>query len=112
MDTTPDMQLPSSLNGDILAHMTHPASERTLDSLAIRQAVAAEVRAALARDGRKAAALATATGISNSALSRKLKGEAPIWTEQLIRIAAELRIDPASLLTAALARQDAGAVAA
>ena len=55
---------------------------------------------------------ATATGISNSALSRKLKGEAPIWTEQLIRIAAELRIDPASLLTAALARQDAGAVAA
>jgi transcriptional regulator with XRE-family HTH domain len=66
--------------------------------MAIREAIAAEVRAALGRDGRNAAALAEATGISTSALSRKLKARAPFWTEELLLIADALNADPAAFL--------------
>lgn len=68
--------------------------------MAIREAIAAEVRAALGRDGRNAAALAEATGISTSALSRKLKASAPFWTEELLLIADALNADPAAFLAA------------
>lgn len=71
--------------------------------MAIRKAIAAEVRAALGRDGRNAAALAEATGISTSALSRKLKAQAPFWTEELLLIAAALNADPAAFVAIPLA---------
>ncbi|MGC4154818.1 MAG: helix-turn-helix transcriptional regulator [Propionicimonas sp.] len=63
----------------------------------IREAVAAEVRAALARDGRKAARLAEEAGISPAALSRKLRGLTPFYVEELLNIADALNIDPAPL---------------
>ena len=63
----------------------------------IREAVAAEVRAALARDGRKAVQLADETGISTAALSRKLRGLTPFYVEELLSIAAALDIEPAPL---------------
>lgn len=69
-------------------------------SLAIRDAIAAEVRAAIARDGRKAADIAAMTGISTSALSRKLKGLAPFWVDELLSIAAVLNVDPGTLIKA------------
>lgn len=65
-----------------------------------REAVAAEVRAALARDGRRAAALAAATGISRSSLSRKLRGAVPFFVEELVEIATALDIDAADLIPA------------
>ena len=79
-----------SLNRDTVSLMK--------SSQAIREAVAAEIRAALARDGRSAAELAASTDISPSALSRKLRGQVPFWTEEVLIIAAELHVEPGSLL--------------
>lgn len=63
-----------------------------------REAIAGEVRAALARDGRKASELAEATGISKAALSRKLRGLTPFYVEELISIAGALEVEPGHLV--------------
>ena len=85
--------------------MQLPIDNPRESAMAIREAIAAEVRAALGRDGRNAAQLATATDISTSALSRKLKARAPFWTEELLLIAAELNADPAAFVAIPLARE-------
>ena len=86
------IHLRPSLIRDSLIHMSSPQH---------RETVAAEVRAALARDGRKAAALAEATGISRTSLSRKLRGLTPFYVEELIAIASALDVDAGALITAA-----------
>ena len=63
-----------------------------------RKAIAAEVRASLARDGRPATWLATATDISKTALSRKLKGDVSFTVEELVAVALALDVDPAALV--------------
>lgn len=66
-----------------------------------RSAVAAEVRAALARDGRTATALAIGSGISRGALSRKMNAETPFTVDELLAVAAVLDISPGSLIVTA-----------
>lgn len=66
-----------------------------------RDAVAAEVRASLARDGRAAQTLASDTGISKAALSRKLRGLTPFYVEELLAIAVALDVDPAKFVSIA-----------
>lgn len=63
-----------------------------------RKAIAAEVRAALARDGRSAAALSEATGISKTALSRKMRGLTPFYVEEIVIVAGALGVDAGNLL--------------
>lgn len=65
-----------------------------------RAAVAAELRAALARDGRTASALATDAGISRGALSRKMRGESAVTIDELLSIASALGIPPGALVPA------------
>lgn len=66
-----------------------------------RRAVAAEVRASLARDGRSATWLATEADISKTALSRKLRGDTSFTVEELVAVAIALNIDPAPLVNVA-----------
>jgi len=63
-----------------------------------REAIAGEVRAALARDGRSAAELAAAAGMSRSSLSRKLRAASPFWVEEIVTIAAALKVRPSQLM--------------
>ena len=63
-----------------------------------REYVAAEVRAALARDGRSAAQLATDSGIPRSSLSKKMRAQVSLTVEETLAIATALGIDPGVLL--------------
>lgn len=63
-----------------------------------RSAIAAEVRAALARKGQSAAWLAEEAGISKAALSRKLRGDVSFTVEELVLVAIALAIEPEVLL--------------
>lgn len=63
-----------------------------------REYVAAEVRAALARDGRSAAQLATDSGIPRSSLSKKMRAQVSLTVEEALAIATALGIDPGVLL--------------
>lgn len=63
-----------------------------------RQAIAAEVRAALARDQIKQADLAHAIGISQGALSERLRGVRAFDTDQLAAIAEHLGLNVLDLL--------------
>jgi len=63
-----------------------------------RQAIASEIRAALARDGRTASTLATDAGMSRAALSRKLRGLASFSVDELIEVAFRLNVEPISLI--------------
>lgn len=63
-----------------------------------RSAIAAEVRAALARKGQSAAWLAVEAGISKAALSRKLRGEVSFTVEELVLVADALDVEPDALL--------------
>lgn len=67
----------------------------------VREFVAAEVRAALARDGRSAAQLATDSGIPRSSLSKKMRAQVSITAEELLAISKALAIDPGTLLPSA-----------
>lgn len=69
-----------------------------------REIIAAEVRAALARDGRSAAALAREANISTAALSRKLRGTTPFYVEELLAVADALGIDAGALIIPAVPR--------
>lgn len=61
-----------------------------------REFVAAEVRAALARDGRSGAQLAAATGIPRSSLSKKMRAVVAFTVEEVLAIASALGVDPGS----------------
>jgi transcriptional regulator with XRE-family HTH domain len=63
-----------------------------------REYVAAEVRAALARDGRSAAQLASDSGIPRSSLSKKLRAQVSLTVEELLAISTALSIDPGTLV--------------
>jgi len=79
-----------SLFGDIVLYMEHtdPA----------REAIAAEVRACLARANRPASWLADRAGISKTALSLKLKAQRSFTVEELLSVADALGIDADTLL--------------
>ena len=66
--------------------------------LGARHLVAGEVRAALARDGRSASALASASGIPSSSLSRKLAGRVAFTVEAVVAVAVALGVDPGVLV--------------
>ena len=63
-----------------------------------REYVAAEIRAALARDGRSAAQLAADAGIPRSSLSKKLRAQVSLTVEEALAISRALSIDPGALL--------------
>lgn len=65
-----------------------------------REAVAAEVRAAMGRKRMTQAALASAVGMSRPALSDRLACRRPFDTDQIVGICAALELDPAELLLA------------
>lgn len=66
-----------------------------------RAALAGEVRAAIARAGRKPGLVADEAGISRAAMSRKLRANAPINVEEVYAIADVLGIDAGALVAAA-----------
>lgn len=72
-----------------------------------REYVAAEVRAALARDGRSAAQLAADTGIPRSSLSKKMRALVAFTVEEVLAIAIALNIDPGILLPRNIAESSA-----
>lgn len=69
----------------------------------VKNAVAAEVRAAAAREQCSLGQLAAETGISTSALNRKMRGKTSFTVEELIDISAALHIPVDALLKLALA---------
>lgn len=83
-----------------------------MDHMAHRKALAAEVRAAIARDGRKQVELARAAGLSPAALSRKLNCEVKFYAEELVALADVLSIDAGDLLTLSLPKPKSAAGAA
>ena len=72
-----------------------------------RDYIAGEARAALARDGRTAARLASDTGIPRSSLSKKLRGQVSFTTEEVVAICIALSIEPSVLLPPASERSAA-----
>ena len=63
-----------------------------------RAAVAAEVRAAIARSGRSDAEVASAAGIHRATISRRLRGETSFTVEELVALAVALDVSVADLL--------------
>lgn len=63
-----------------------------------REAVAAEVRAAMARERMTQAVLAQRAGMSRPALSDRLACKRPFDCDQIIRICIALDLDPLDLL--------------
>ena len=63
-----------------------------------REAIAAEVRASLARSAQSALWLAERSGISKTSLSLKLKGQRSFSVEELLAVADALGIDAGALL--------------
>ena len=90
MKKTSALGLRLSLNGDRVPYMEHkdPA----------REAIAAEVRASLARANQPASWLADRAGISKTALSLKLKAQRSFTVEELLSVADALGIDADMLL--------------
>ena len=68
-----------------------------------RSRIAAEVRAAVARDGISRGDLAAKLGMNADVLSRKLNGSAPIGLDELAAIARALDLAPRKLIDTALA---------
>lgn len=88
----------SSLNRDSVSPMSPTEA---------REYVAAEVRAALARDGRTAAQLAADAGIPRSSLSKKMRALVAFNVEEVLAIALALSIDPGVLLPRQMAESAA-----
>lgn len=90
MKKTSALGLRLSLNGDNVPYMEHidPA----------RAAIAAEVRASLARANQPASWLADRAGISKTALGLKLKAQRSFTVEELLSVADALGIDADTLL--------------
>ena len=68
-----------------------------------RSRIAAEVRAAVARDGISRGDLAEKLDMNADVLSRKLNGSAPIGLDEIAAIARALDLDPRKLIDTALA---------
>jgi transcriptional regulator with XRE-family HTH domain len=64
----------------------------------LREAVAEAVRVELARRRMTQRALADATGMSQSYIGRRLTGDMPFTTDDLVRVAAALHVRVSSLL--------------
>ncbi|UOQ57205.1 hypothetical protein MUN78_16370 [Leucobacter allii] len=75
-----------------------------------RNLVAGEVRAAIARAGKRQSDICRLTGFSSSRLSNKLRGESPFTVDELFIIAAALEVPARSLLPRSV--DELGAVAA
>ncbi len=60
--------------------------------------LAAEVRAEMARQRRKGRELATHLQCSPQSVSKRLRGEVPITTDELVSIGSWLGIEPRDLL--------------
>src|SRR5699024_9218076 len=73
----------------------------------LRAAVAAEVRAAIARDGRTSAEVARAADISRASLSRKMRCQASFTVDELVRIAGALGIEAGGLVASAVGHMQA-----
>lgn len=67
-----------------------------------RQAVAGEVRAAIARAGLSHMEVASRIGMDRQVLGRKLNGYSPIGLEEIAAISQALGVSPASLIGPAL----------
>ena len=65
------------------------------------EAVAAEVRAALARNKIRQAAVAEALSLSRASVSRRLKGERPFTVPELLVVADLAGVSPSEFFTAA-----------
>lgn len=74
-------------------------------------AVAAEVRAAMARKNVRQHELAAALGVSAMAMSRRVSGRIAFDVRELAEVAAYLRVDVGSLLPTLVIRQYAGLAA-
>lgn len=66
-----------------------------------REAIAAEVRAAMARRRETIDRLAPVISVTRSTLSRKLNGHTSFTADELLAIADHLEIQPAVLLSGA-----------
>lgn len=87
--------LPPSPFRDTVLYMEHEPTTR--------EAIAAEVRASLARSAQSALWLAERSGISKTSLSLKLKGQRSFSVEELLAVADALGIDAGALLPRAVA---------
>lgn len=74
-----------------------------------RDALAAEVRAAIARAGRKQGEVASAAGLSPKTISRKLRGGGALSAEELIALADALGSDAGAWVNAAREVEDGAA---
>ena len=66
-----------------------------------REAVAGEVRAAIARKGVTQSEVAQLVGMSSTSMSRKLAGANALTVDELIAIANALDVSPSSLIPTA-----------
>ncbi|WP_425280480.1 helix-turn-helix domain-containing protein [Leucobacter viscericola] len=66
-----------------------------------RNQVAGEVRAEIARQGKRQSDICRATGFSSSRLSNKLRGEAPMTVDELFIIAEALGVSVRSFIPSA-----------
>jgi len=81
-------RLRASLIRDTVTNMTNTP----------RHAVAAEVRAAIAKAGTTPTHVAKAIGLTRQAFSRRTRGLTPFGIDELVAVAGSLGIEPASLL--------------
>lgn len=63
-----------------------------------RAYIAAEVRAAMGRAHVTSKSLSDEAKISTAALSRKINGKVGFTTDELLRVASVLKVDPATFL--------------
>lgn len=69
-----------------------------METTRARKAIAAEVRAAVARAGMHQTSVAQAIGMSTGTMSRRVNAESPFTVEELCAIAAELGVGVRTLL--------------
>lgn len=85
--------------------LTYPYLGMTIgrmDTTSTRRAVAAEVRAAIARAGLHPTAVADKAGISRTTFRRRISGQSPLTIDELVAIANALDVDVSTFLTPAL----------
>lgn len=73
-----------------------------MDTTSTRRAVAAEVRAAIARAGLHPTAVADKAGISRTTFRRRISGASPFTIDELVATANALGVDVSSFLNPAL----------
>lgn len=77
----------------------------------LNQTVAAEVRAAMARAGKRQADIAGVIGMHQGSLSKRLSGDMPFRVDELVQIARAVDVAPSELIRLA-AEADAASTAA